>query len=414
MLRRREAGAYAAGDFGFNIVWQSIELYLLFYYVRRLGLSPEVASAIFLAGAAVDWLTDPLVGALADRLASRFPLRLWVSVGGPLSVLMLCVAFAPPPVPGPWMPAYELGVYLLLRCAYGLGNIPYAALTARISADPADHLKLTSARMQGAAAGGLVATLTYALLPVGVGAGADFRLAAIVLALLALPSFLVTSLRTRERIAPPATATLKLGSAIGAMVTLLGRSSALRRLLATIVTVGLAVTLTNKSLLFLFDQIGQPRLGYYLAPVSPLSLLLAAPLWTMLADRIGQVSTLRIAALLMLGAVMLLVAGIGVLPCLVVSIVAGQGLSVMFWSLVPATVTLCEHDDGADGYAARVYAAATMGRKLAQALAPQIIVLALSLPALSIPVCMVAAAVAVLLIVVFYPPIANPNPLSGT
>ncbi|MFA6607985.1 MAG: MFS transporter, partial [Sphingomonas sp.] len=78
MLRRWESWYYAAGDLGFNFVWQSIELYLLFYYIRELGMAPEIAAGIFLAGAAVDWVTDPLVGAVADRLAPRIPLRTWV------------------------------------------------------------------------------------------------------------------------------------------------------------------------------------------------------------------------------------------------------------------------------------------------------------------------------------------------
>ncbi len=55
MISRGERWSYAAGDLGFNFVWQSVELYLLFYYIRGLGIAPEVASAIFLVGAAVDY-----------------------------------------------------------------------------------------------------------------------------------------------------------------------------------------------------------------------------------------------------------------------------------------------------------------------------------------------------------------------
>ncbi|MFZ8341031.1 hypothetical protein ACO1LU_14875, partial [Staphylococcus aureus] len=71
-----------------------------------------------------------------------------------------------------------------------------------------------------------------------------------------MPAFLATSWGTRERVAPPATARLHLGRTIAEMFTLVLRSSALRRLMATILMVGLAVTLLNKSLLFLFDQVG--------------------------------------------------------------------------------------------------------------------------------------------------------------
>ena len=408
MLNRWESWYYAAGDLSFNFVWQSIELYLLFYYIRDLGMAPGVAAGIFLAGAAVDWVTDPLVGAVADRLAPRVPLRAWVSVGGPLSVLLLCLAFAPPPVPAAWVPGYALLTYLGLRFFYGVGNIPYGALTARISPDANDHMILTSARMQGAALGGLIAALTYALLPTGRVGGADFRLGALILAGLAMPAFLATSWGTRERVAPPATARLHLGRTIAEMFTLVLRSSALRRLMATILMVGLAVTLLNKSLLFLFDQVGAADIGYYVALSPSLSLLLTAPLWSRLAERIGQARTLRLGAVLLFLAILLAFVSQGLasmLVCITLSIIAVQGMSVMFWSLVPGAVAACEQEAHAAGYAVRVYAVATITRKLAQALAPQLIAIALFAPHGSILMILAAVAFLTVLVVTFFPPV---------
>lgn len=416
MLRRWESWYYAAGDLGFNFVWQSIELYLLFYYIRELGMAPEVAAGIFLAGAAVDWVTDPLVGAVADRLAPRIPLRTWVSVGGPVSVVLLCLAFVPPPVPRGWIPGYALATYLALRFAYGVGNIPYGALTARISPNPNDHLLLTSARMQGAALGGLIAALTYALLPSGRAGGADFRLGALILAGLAMPAFFATSWGTRERVAPPATARLHLGRTIAEMLALVVRSSALRRLMATILMVGLSVTLLNKSLLFLFEQVGAPGIGYYVALAPSFSLLVTAPLWSRLAERVGQARTLRVGAVLMFAAVLLAVSIKGLVPmllCITLSIIAVQGMSVMFWSLVPGAVAACEHDEHAAGYAVRVYAVATITRKLAQALAPQLIALALFAPRGSILLILAAVALATVVVVFVFPPVEERAIVTG-
>jgi Na+/melibiose symporter-like transporter len=36
VIKRRERLSYTAGDLGFNLVWQSIELYLLFFYIQFL------------------------------------------------------------------------------------------------------------------------------------------------------------------------------------------------------------------------------------------------------------------------------------------------------------------------------------------------------------------------------------------
>jgi len=406
MLRRREVWSYAAGDFGFNTVWQSIELYLLFYYVRQLGIAPEIASLIFLAGAAADWLMDVLVGVMADRLAPRVRLGAWVAIGGPLSVLILCAAFALPPVESGYVPYYALASYLALRCAYGIGNIPYGALTARISADPGDHLRLTGARMQAAALGGLVAALVYALLPASSG---GFSLGAPILAGIAVPTFFLTAFGTRERVSP-VTAAPRSDRALLAMFGLLGRSPALRRLIATILSVGLAVSLLNVSLLFVFDRLGAQRCGYYAALLPALSLLVTTPLWIRLAARIGQGATLRYAAVLMLGAALLGCVGGGVGVALVSvtgAIIAGQGLSVMFWSLVPATVTACERDAAVVGYAAQIYAAATIARKLAQAFSTQVLALTLLFPAIPILGGIAGAALLAMLCAFFYRPIED-------
>ncbi|MDH7973672.1 MFS transporter [Sphingomonas sp. AR_OL41] len=410
MIGRRERWSYAAGDVGFNFVWQSVELYLLFYYIRGLGISPQVASAIFLVGAAVDWMIDPLVGTLVDRAAPRIPLRLWVLAGGPLSVLLLAFAFVPLPVAPALVPAFALATYLALRAAYGVGNIPYGALTARISSAPQDHLALTSARMQGAAIGGLVAALIYALLPT-TGSAVDFRLGALLLAALALPAFLATFWGVSERVtAPPQPASETLGGpwqTARATLGLLRRSAALRRLLATVLAAGLAITVINKSLLFLFEEIGALRLGYFVALAPAASLLLTTPIWAALGARLGRSQTLLLASLLnvMATAAALLTSGA---PALIlttcIAIVAGCGMSVMFWSLVPAAVADCERQIASTGCAGRIYALANIARKLAQALAPTVVALTLVGTARSTLEGMMACAIAALAVILIYRP----------
>lgn len=410
MIGRWERWSYAAGDLGFNFAWQSTELYLLFYYVRTLGLSPATASSIFLAGALLDWVTDPLVGTLADRAAPRVPLRLWVIVGGPMSVLLLAAAFTPPPVPVAWVPLVALVTFLALRFAYALGNIPYAALTARMSPLPADHIALTGSRMQGAAIGGLVAAAIYALLP-ATAAGADFRDGALLLALLAVPAFLATFLGVRERVVPasadPVSAPANAWQTALAVVGLLRRSAELRRLLAAIVAAGLAVTVTNKSLLFLFEALGTPRLGFWIALAPSTALLLSAPIWARLAERFGRPRVLVIAAVLSVAA-LLLALGLGGVPAIAigtcVAIVGGCGLSIMFWSLVPAAVADCELRMAESGCAGRIYALANMARKLAQALAPQVIAFTLTGSSGSTLMAMAATAAVALAVVTLYPP----------
>lgn len=383
MTGARERYAFAAGDLGFNFVWQSIELYLLYFYIAEVGLSPEAASGIFLVGALVDWFADPLIGILVDRLTPRIPVRAWVLFGGPAGGAALVAAFAEPGLDGAAAFRYALVVHVLLRACYSLGNIPYGALTTRISARPADHVALTGARMQGAALGGLIAAAIYALLPADHAHGADFKGGALLLVILAQPAFLATVLGVRERERGPLAAPAGAGRSAGAVVRLMLKSPPLRRLLAVVFAAGLSVTVVNKSILFLFSEIGRERLGYWAALAPSLSLLLSVPLWVRLARRRGRTRTLQGAALLNLAALLAIplmlhhIAGVGVL--IVAAVIAGSGMSVMFWALVPHVIARIETQWRGDACAGQVYALAGIARKLAQALAPQFVALSLTL-----------------------------------
>lgn len=382
-IRTGERLAFAAGDTGFNFVWQTIELYLLFYYVRILGLAPERAAAIFLAGAALDLVADPLIGALVDRLRTRLSLRGWMLMAGPPLGLALTLAFIPPPSLQSGGFAVIVAAHLLLRACYSLGNVPYAALTARISGDPCEQMRLTSLRMQGAAAGGLIAALVYFTFPLdrqvlGVPLGA------MLLGLGAQPLFLATWFGVSERVAPSGVPAASLAGQLQGFVRLLRGSAVLGRLLALILLVGLSSTVLHKGLLFVFANLGAQRWGYAAAVVPAIALFIGARLWTALAARRGRVPTLGIAAALHLTAIVAAYfAGSSLAlatPMLALAMFASSGMSTMFWSLVPSVVEACERELATEGCAARVFGLANLARKLGQAFAPQVIALSLALP----------------------------------
>ena len=375
LTSRGERISYAAGDTGFNLVWQSIELYLFFYYVEILRLPLPIASSIFLIGVVVDWLADPAIGIVADRLSSRLPMRAWVLIGGPAVGLALVLAFSNPGLTGSALTSYVIASHVLLRLCYSLGNIPYAALTTRMTDVRAEHVALTGLRMQGAALGGIIAALVYVLVPTAGSDGARrFLLGAVALGLLAQPCFLVTALGVRERLRPPLdTAGTSPLAQLREFAILFRQSPALRRLTVTIVCSGLSITMVTKGILFLFKQLGHADLGYRAAIVPAVMLLVSVPPWTWLGGRLGRVTTLRIAIVLQFGALvlawLLATSLTGVIVALCLAILAGCGMSLMFWALVPEIIAELEHRRHA-GCAARVFALETTARKLGQALAP--------------------------------------------
>ncbi|WP_338424598.1 MFS transporter [Sphingopyxis kveilinensis] len=409
MVARGERFSYAAGDTGFNLIWASIELYLLYFYIEVLALPLEIASGVFLVGAALDWLADPVIGAVADRASTRAPLRAWVLFGGPAAGIALALAFAQPALIGNWLTAYVVATHLLLRLCYSLGNIPYAALTARLTDDAEEHVRLTGLRMQGAALGGILAAIVYANVPAGEGPQ-RFWTGAMILGFAAQPFLLLTFLGVRERIVPSRDiADIRPFGQIRAYGMLLSQSAALRRLMVVIVTAGLSVTMLSKTLLFLFAELGHAELGYRAAIAPSLALLVSIPAWVWIEKKWGRVPTLWVA--LAMNALALVMAWLlypGLVPVailFVVAIVASCGMSVMFWSLVPAVIQDVEAArDG--GCAVRIYALATTARKLGQALAPQIITLSLAFSAnRSVMPALVGSAVCALAVGLLYRPV---------
>jgi Na+/melibiose symporter-like transporter len=236
--------------------------------------------------------------------------------------------------------------------------------------------------MQGAALGGITAALVYAAMPTrGVHGNADFAMGAILLAVLALPAFLATYFGVRERVAARVGAVGPPAAQFSALLQLVVQSPALCRLLVTVLAAGLSMTVMNKSILFLFSHLGAVRLGYLAAVIPPLSLLLTVPLWMRFARRFGRGTALVTGAGMNVAAALALpFAGtslVAVALIVTVALVAGNGMSVMFWALVPDVVDMVEAEHGGEACAARIFALAGIARKLAQALAPQFVTLGL-------------------------------------
>ena len=202
-------------------------------------------------------------------------------------------------------------------------------------------------RMQGAAFGGLIAAIIYATLPArGAHGTADFFAGAILLAVLAQPAFVSTFLGVREQVARGTAVETTFRQNIVRLAAMVRRSSDLRRVLLTILAAGLSVTVMNKSILFLFDRLDAIHIGLFVAAVPSLSLLITAPAWLALARRFNRVATLLGAAALNAAAAVALAFAddsiVGVMIASTIALVAGCGMSIMFWSLLPRAVAAVE------------------------------------------------------------------------
>lgn len=144
---------FGSGDLAQNLIYQTVSMYLLFFYTNVYGMAPEVAAVMFLIVRIVDVIWDPLVGTFVDKHDPRWgKYRSYLILGGvPLTgfaILCFWNGFS-------GSLAYAYITYVGLSMCYTLVNVPYGALNASMTRNTNEITILTSVRMFMANLGGL-------------------------------------------------------------------------------------------------------------------------------------------------------------------------------------------------------------------------------------------------------------------
>ena len=156
---------FAFGDFAFNLFWQSIMLFLLFYYTDALSLPIGVAATTYMVASIWDGIANFAAGILVDRKHDRFRYGPLLVAGAVPLGLTFVLTYMPPIAHGGWAVASVFAAHLMFRTAYAGVNVPYLAMTARVSADPGDRAFVAGMRMLFGTAAAVAVALTT--VPVG-------------------------------------------------------------------------------------------------------------------------------------------------------------------------------------------------------------------------------------------------------
>jgi GPH family glycoside/pentoside/hexuronide:cation symporter len=336
---------FAGGDFAFNLYWQSAMLYLLFYYTEALHVPIALASLCYALASLWDGLVNLLVGLYAACYARPDRFRHWLTIGAIPLGLSFVLAYLPPPfAPGGnlWL-GWILATHLVFRSAYALVNVPYLAMSARISLESTDRAFVAGVRMLlGTLAAVLIAFWTVPLGQwlTGAGSEAGYAASAAVFAGLGSILLMIVGASYRESGLPlvePARG--KGGGPSGVL-----RNRAFLTLSAAMVSMIVAVSVLDKSVLYYFkyalgdESAGQLTLGWMSAASG-----IAVPLWLVLSRRLGA----RAVWILACGACCACL--IGLITAVVTTQLAIQlflvavqssivGLHFAFWALLPDTV----------------------------------------------------------------------------
>lgn len=205
-LTWREKVSYGIADMGFNFYWTNIATFLLIYYTDVFGISAAAAASMMFTIKIINAFTDPLIGAAADRTATRFgkfrPYLVWVPV--PLACAAI-LTYTTPDLSADGKLIWAYGTYLLMMVCYTCINIPYNALSGVLSADPQERSTVNGLRFIFAFAGGTLVTAATPALVAWLGGGNDklgWQLTMLVWSVFASILFVLTFLNTRERIQP--------------------------------------------------------------------------------------------------------------------------------------------------------------------------------------------------------------------
>lgn len=191
MLGRGALAAYAAVALPLAAAALPVHVHVPKFYAG-LGLELATVGVLLLALRLLDALSDPLLGALADRIPeSRGGRRLMIAAAVPLLAAGLWLLFTPPASSSSlplWLAASLVLSYLGLSAA----SIAHFALGSALSQDYAERTRITAARGIAALTGVLLAAALPELLVQHLGATEGLSLFALGFAPLLLAAAAVT------------------------------------------------------------------------------------------------------------------------------------------------------------------------------------------------------------------------------
>ena len=206
MAKLSEKIGYALGDAAAGgITWKVMSIAFPFFFTNVFGLTVADAAALMLVARLFDVVTDPMMGAIADRTQSRWgTYRPWLIFGAiPLGLVFALLLYTPDLGPaGKRVYAYVL--YLLMMVVYTAVNVPYGSLLGVMTDDDNEKNQFSSYRMVGAYAMGFVMLFSFPYLQRMVGGDPKHQYAVlgVLLGAVAALGTLGCGLLTKERLKP--------------------------------------------------------------------------------------------------------------------------------------------------------------------------------------------------------------------
>ncbi len=210
----KEKIGYGMGDAASHIIFDNVMMYMMFFYTDIFGIPAGFVGTMFLLARALDAISDPCMGLIADRTRSRWgKFRPWMLFGALPFGIVCVLTYTTPDLSMNGKMLYAAITYTLLTLLYTVVNIPYCALGGVITNDPKQRISLQSWRFVLATAGGMLSTVL--MMPLVNLIGGDDKALGYQggIAVLSVTAFLMLAFcffTTKERIqVPPSTTPMR-------------------------------------------------------------------------------------------------------------------------------------------------------------------------------------------------------------
>ena len=317
-------------------------LLLLYYLTDTLGVTAAIAGLVVLLPKLWDVLLNPIVGAFSDREALRTGRRTRFMLFGALTIPVGLALMFSSPVTGFAGAAWTFFAFFTASTSFAFFQVPYVTLPTEMSPNPAERTRVMSWRIiavtVGVLFGGALAPLVIDL---GGGGQDGYQLMGACAAVVMFVAFMATTASTRWVTSQPGTDKLGLNATFA---TARGNRAFLILLSAYSLQV-LAIAMTLASIAYVATYLlGHTSLTSALFAVFVAPSIIAVPLWSKLANRIGKHQTYQLVTLLMAaGAILMWPAVQSAKSALVLVVVLFQGVAfagqqVLPWAMLPDTI----------------------------------------------------------------------------
>lgn len=167
-LSRRTKFLYGFGDTGFSLTLTILGAYFAIFLTDVVGINPATAAIAIFIGRTWDYINDPLIGHISDRVRTRWGRRRPFLLFGalPFALTYILIWYQPAIQNQTLLAVYYAVAYVLFESAATFVYMPYFALTPELTSSYDERTSLTTYRMFFSILGSLVA-FTVPLMIVG-------------------------------------------------------------------------------------------------------------------------------------------------------------------------------------------------------------------------------------------------------